>query len=93
LRSGAPGKGNFTNPQHNDPDEVAFWKKEHETDTFIGSIASACARKSGANLTYIGSVASARDILLMSDAIEGPGKLVNYWSVRYVGCIGGGGLC
>ena len=45
---------------------------------------------SGANLTYIGSAAAVRDMLAMSDAIEGPGKLVNYFGVRCVGCVGSG---
>jgi len=55
LHSGPQARGNFTNPQHDDPDEIAFWKKEKETGSFLQSIASACICTNGVNLTYIGT--------------------------------------
>jgi len=84
LHSGAQAKGNFTNTQHNDPDEVAFWKKENETDSFLRAIASDCTHNNGINLTYVGTAATVRDMLSLSNVIDGPGKQVNYWGVRYV---------
>jgi hypothetical protein len=84
LHSGPQAKGNFTNPQHNDPDEIAFWKKENETDSFLQSVVSACVRTNGANLRYVGTAATVRDMLSLSEVIDGKGKPVNYWGVRYV---------
>src|ERR1700733_2977704 len=84
LHSGAQAEGNFTNAQHNDPDEIAFWKKENETDSFLRAIASDCTRNNGINLTYVGTAATVRDMLSLSEIIDGPRKLVNYWGGRYV---------
>lgn len=83
LFSGAQAKGNFTNAKHNDPDEIAFWKKENETDTFLEAIAASCLQNNGANLTYIGTVATVRDMVALAEAIDGQDKLINYWGVRY----------
>jgi len=78
FNNGTQAKGNFTNSQHNDPDEVAFWSKENETDTFLQSLASHCTRTDGVNLTYVGTAAVSRDLVSLSDAIEGPGQPINH---------------
>lgn len=80
--SGPPAKGNFTNAHHNDPDEIAFWKKEKETDGFLKGIKATCLKNAGKNLTYVGTAATVRDLVSLAEVINGPGKLINYWGIR-----------
>ena len=46
--------------------------------TFVKDVTESVGR----NLTYIGTVATLRDLLSLSDALVGPGKVVNYWGVK-----------
>ncbi|KAF8319322.1 hypothetical protein DL93DRAFT_2074926 [Clavulina sp. PMI_390] len=85
---GAEAYGNFTNPARDDPDELNALSKEDITDKELGNIAAACLNKHGANLSYIGTAAAVRDMIALSDAIEGPGKKVNYWGISYGTIIG-----
>ncbi|KAI0369590.1 hypothetical protein BV20DRAFT_1078332 [Pilatotrama ljubarskyi] len=37
----------------------------------------------GRTLQYVGTAATARDLVALADAIEGPGTPVNYWGISY----------
>ncbi|KAI0350509.1 hypothetical protein OH77DRAFT_1430975 [Trametes cingulata] len=37
----------------------------------------------GQTLPYVGTAATARDLVALADAIEGPGSPVNYWGISY----------
>ncbi|KAF8320850.1 hypothetical protein DL93DRAFT_2216208 [Clavulina sp. PMI_390] len=85
---GAEAYGNFTNPQGNDPDELAALSQESITDTNLDAIGAACLQAHGNNLSYIGTAATVRDMIALSDALEGAGKKVNYWGFSYGTIIG-----
>ncbi|KAF8319324.1 hypothetical protein DL93DRAFT_2132371, partial [Clavulina sp. PMI_390] len=80
---GAEAYGNFTNPAGDDPDELAALAQEAITDTHLEGVAAACLKMHGNNLSYVGTAAAVRDMIALSDAIEGPGKKVNYWGFRW----------
>ena len=43
-----------------------------------------CIRANGVNVTYVGTAAVVRDIVSLSDAIEGPEPCINHWGIRCV---------
>lgn len=82
---GAEAKGNFTNPSHTDPDELAFRALLPNTTQDLTILASICEATNGDNLKYVGTVSTVRDMVALHDAIEGTGSRINYWGIRWVG--------
>ena len=82
--SGPQHQGNFTNPHHNDPDEIAFLKQVAVADAQLVAVVSGCVSAVGDVLKYVGSVATVRDMVRLADMIDGVGKTVNFWGIRYV---------
>lgn len=83
LSSGIEAKGNFTNADETDPDVQAFWAQEPELDRLLYAVGQQCLQRNVDLLSYVGTAAVVRDIVAMSDAIEGPGKDINYIGFSY----------
>lgn len=83
VSQGPEAYGNFTNVHHTDPDELAFWLRLNETDEDIKGVGALCLETNGANLTYVGTAAAVRDMVSLSETLEGADTPVNYWGIRY----------
>ncbi|KAF9516143.1 hypothetical protein BS47DRAFT_1292897 [Hydnum rufescens UP504] len=81
-------KGNFSNADGTDPNELAFWKQEPLVDYLLLAVGQKCWAENGDHLSYVGTAAVTRDIVAMHDIIEGPGSLINYWGYSYGTVIG-----
>ena len=77
-------KGNFTSNDPNDPNVQQFWALEPQTDTVLYEMGQKCWELNGDILFYVGTAAVVRDIIGMTELLDGPGSLVNYWGFRYV---------
>ena len=47
-----------------------------------------CIERNGDILKYVGTAATVRDMVAMADAIDGPGKPVNYFGISYGSLLG-----
>jgi hypothetical protein len=79
IRAAINGTSKFTQA-----DEKAFRNQLPLVDKLLGDFGQICLQKNGDLLKYVGSAAAARDIISISDVLEGPGKLINYYGLRYV---------
>ena len=77
-------KGNFS--QQADVD--AFLGLADDVDTHLIELGERCTKLSGDTLKYVGTAAAVRDMVAMTDAMDGPGAPVNYWGVSYGTIIG-----
>ena len=67
----------------------ALLNKAPETQTLYEDLGKKCLEHDeGRLLKYVGSTATARDIISMADALEGPDKPVNYVGISYGTLIG-----
>ena len=77
-------KGNFTSSDPNDPNVQQFWGLEPQTDKMLYEAGQKCWEKNGDHLFYVGTAAVVRDVIGMTELLDGPGSPVNYWGFRYV---------
>lgn len=81
---GLEAKGNFSSQTDLD----AFYGQADELDGLLVQLGQRCEKLSGKNLTYVGSAAAVRDMVAMTDVLDGPGALVNFWGFSYGTIIG-----
>ncbi|KAG8915909.1 hypothetical protein FRC02_004318 [Tulasnella sp. 418] len=62
-------------------DAEALYSQVNYIDETLSTMYRACVASEGDNLRYVGTVANARDLISMADAIDGPGSPVNYWGM------------
>jgi pimeloyl-ACP methyl ester carboxylesterase len=82
--AGLEARGNFTDQKDLD----YFYSQVDEVDTKLQELDAKCVSMSGDSLKYVGSVAAVKDMIAMSDVIEGAGKTLNYWGFSYGTIIG-----
>ena len=76
--------GNFTDPEDLEllfSQADALQKKYEETF-------QRCIERNGDILKYVGTAATVRDMVAMADALDGPGKPINYYGVSYGSLLG-----
>ena len=71
--------GNFTDPA----DLTALRSQAAIVQERYIAFSKKCVDFNGDNLTYIGTVATVRDLAALADALDGPGSLVNYIGLSY----------
>lgn len=82
--NGLEAKGNFTNQADLD----AFYAQAGEVDSLLVQLGERCTKMSGDNLKYVGTAAAVRDMVAMTDFLDGAGTPVNYWGFSYGTVIG-----
>ena len=76
--------GNFTDPA----DLAALFAEAGVLQAKYVDAARRCIERNGEMLRYIGTSATARDMVALSDALEGPDEAVNYYGVSYGSFLG-----
>lgn len=59
-------------------------KQVYVADAQLEAVVAGCVAAVGDNLKYVGSVATVRDMVRLADMVDGVGKTVNFWGIRYV---------
>lgn len=71
--------GNFT-----DPDDIhALFAQTQRMQAAYENVGNLCAERNGEVLKYVGTAATARDIVSIADAIDGPQTAINYVGLSY----------
>ena len=71
--------GNFTDPI----DLRALFSQADSLQTKYEESVRMCIEKNGDMLKYLGTAAVVRDIVAMTDALDGPGAPVNFYGISY----------
>ncbi|KAI0673272.1 TAP-like protein-domain-containing protein [Trametes maxima] len=83
--SGIEMTGNFSDPQ----DVQALLSQAHVMQTKYEELGQRCLQHpSGKFLKYVGTAATARDIVALADALDGPGSPVNFAGTSYGSLLG-----
>ncbi|QRV78194.1 Abhydrolase domain-containing protein [Ceratobasidium sp. AG-Ba] len=82
--TGIEARGNFTDPS----DLASFYDQVPQVDFLLKEIGKQCISMSPNTLQYVGTAAAVRDMLSLSDYLEGPNKPVNFWGFSYGTVIG-----
>ncbi|KAG8930027.1 hypothetical protein FRC02_004760 [Tulasnella sp. 418] len=90
ISCGAPLDVDFTddllNARSSGPSQAdidGFLANATTIETAFKAFAQQCVDTHQDNLRYIGTVATARDLVALADAIEGPGSLIRYWGLSH----------
>ncbi|KIJ31436.1 hypothetical protein M422DRAFT_36207 [Sphaerobolus stellatus SS14] len=83
INDGIEVRGNFTGKN----DLESFFSTLTQTDAILERFGQKCA-EGNPFLKYLGTTAVARDIVSMSDCLDGPDKPVNYYGISYGSVIG-----
>ncbi|KIJ54045.1 hypothetical protein M422DRAFT_775291 [Sphaerobolus stellatus SS14] len=84
FTDGFEARGNLSHPE----DLQRFFASVPAADDLITRLSQKCAQANGGFLKYMGTPSVVRDILAISDCLEGPGKLVNFYGFSYGTVIG-----
>ncbi|KAF8747369.1 MEROPS serine peptidase family S33, partial [Rhizoctonia solani] len=74
INAGPEVRGNFTSQTDLD----AFYSKLDESDALLQRLGEKCIAYSPNTFQYIGTAATVRDMVAMHDALEGPGKKIDF---------------
>ncbi|PVF96258.1 hypothetical protein CPB86DRAFT_737148 [Serendipita vermifera] len=79
------GQGNFESvfPLWDDKNAKEFVNFDSVIDELMQDFYNLAFDRNGNNLTYIGTVANARDVAALSDAIDGPNHPINFYGYSY----------
>ncbi|KAI0645974.1 alpha/beta-hydrolase [Trametes meyenii] len=77
--------GNFTNQT----DLSAFYGQAPVIDAQYRAVGERCLQgPNGTTLQYIGTAATVRDLVALTDALQGPDTPINYWGLSYGTLVG-----
>ena len=77
-------QGNLTNSRRNDPDVVELLSQVPTIDVQLERLGKLCAQRNPNVGQYVGTAAAARDMLALTESVDGAGSKVNYWGISYV---------
>ncbi|GAB1520528.1 hypothetical protein RhiTH_003606 [Rhizoctonia solani] len=84
INAGPEVRGNFTSQTDLD----AFYSKLDESDALLQRLGEKCIAYSPNTFQYIGTAATVRDMVAMHDALEGPGKKIDFLGISYGTIVG-----
>ncbi|KAG8933516.1 hypothetical protein FRC02_011716 [Tulasnella sp. 418] len=82
--TGLEARTNFTTQADLD----AFYAQAPEIDSLLLELGQRCNQMSGDKLKYVGTAAVVRDMVALTDLLDGQGAPVNYWGFSYGTVIG-----
>ena len=82
--TGIEMSGNFTDPE----DLQAMFVQAQVTQDRVKQGMQTCLERNGDMMKYVGTAATVRDMVAMADALDGPGKPVNYYGISYGSLLG-----